>query len=113
MGNATKIKNWCEKELSPMAWPLIAMRALPEIMAEGKDVSLINIDERTEFEPDVIKVINKCISEAYQVTMPADILSLDGRAKESVSQEKTGTIEDRPGVKERLKMAFKILFNRG
>lgn len=111
MGNAIKIKKWCEEELSPMAWPLIAMRALPEIMAEGKDVSLINIDERSVFDPEVVKVINNCILEAYQVTMPSEVLSLNGGTVESSKVERT-TNPDRPNLKERLSMAFKILFNK-
>ena len=111
MGNAIKIKKWCEKELSPMAWPLIAMRALPEIMAEGKDVSLINIDERSVFDPEVVKVINKCILEAYQVTMPAEVLSLTTNNTVTNEEEKNIT-QSKPKLKERLTMAFKILFNK-
>ena len=89
MENAQRIKEWCSKELSPMAWPLIAMRALPEIMASGKHTSLIDINENTVFESEVIEILDNCIQEAYQVRIPEEVLNgeLDLSAEDNWEKE--------------------------
>ena len=67
---AIKIKEWCDANLSPVAWQRIAVKVSPEFRGSGiKLGDLLNPTEAVLLDDNGYKVIKTAVEETYDVSM--------------------------------------------
>ncbi|MEO9964342.1 MAG: hypothetical protein ABJF11_01055 [Reichenbachiella sp.] len=71
--NAMKIKNWCVDTFSASSWLIIVSRCYPELLQCDRKVSIVNIHEKTVFDEDHVRVLNRCIVELYDCVIPEPV----------------------------------------
>ncbi len=71
MVKAIELRKWCDVNISPMAWCLIAMKSLPDLVNEK--VSLVNINEETLLSEEVFEIINYYMKDMYNKEFPINL----------------------------------------
>jgi hypothetical protein len=67
---ALKIKEWCDANLSPVAWQRIVVKVSPEFRGSGLNLkNLTDPDASTLLNDQQYGVIKKAIEETYSVEM--------------------------------------------
>ena len=68
-------KNWCEDKISPMAWPRVVLKVIPEFREKGFTVkTLENPDSSTTVDDDAFDKFNTALKGLYEMEFPQDIL---------------------------------------
>ena len=67
MTSALKVKQWCDKTLSPLAWTRISMRLLPVFSKEK--INLIRLDESVMLTDEQLRLIMNTILDVYKIEM--------------------------------------------
>jgi hypothetical protein len=67
---AINVKNWCNSELSPLAWKRIIMKALPYFREKGLSLTDLDDSESLIFDKNDIEVVSNILFEIYQVELP-------------------------------------------
>lgn len=63
---ALKLKNWCDKHLSPVAWQRIVVKVSPEFRGSGLNIkNLTDPDDQIILSDQQFGIIKKAISETY------------------------------------------------
>lgn len=73
--NAIKIKEWCDVNITPMAWQRIVMRNLDLFKAKGW--SIIEANNPTPsmmLDASLIEAIKVSLKEMYQLELPESVL---------------------------------------
>lgn len=74
--NALKIKNWCDANITPMAWQRIVMKNLDIFKAKGWGVSeMNNPNESIILDAAMLEAVKATIRELYQMEVPEVVLS--------------------------------------
>ncbi|MEM9897123.1 MAG: hypothetical protein AAF789_12210 [Bacteroidota bacterium] len=67
---AVKIKEWCDSNLSPVAWQRIAVKVSPQFRGTGiKLGDLLNPNEAVLLDDEAYKIVKSAVEETYDVTM--------------------------------------------
>lgn len=64
-------KNWCEENITPMAWPRVVLRIVPEIRQKGYSVKeMENPTEDVTVDEETFKLINGALMTIYEMEIP-------------------------------------------
>ncbi|MEM9339659.1 MAG: hypothetical protein AAGA66_13070 [Bacteroidota bacterium] len=67
---ATKIKEWCDANLSPVAWQRIIVKVSPQFRGTGlKLADLLNPTDAVLLDDIGYKIIKTAVEETYDVSM--------------------------------------------
>ncbi|MEM6641786.1 MAG: hypothetical protein AAF616_02305 [Bacteroidota bacterium] len=67
---ATKIKEWCDANLSPVAWQRIAVKVSPQFRGTGiKLGDLLNPTDAVLLDDQGYKIIKSAVEETYNVSI--------------------------------------------
>lgn len=67
---ATKIKAWCDSNLSPVAWQRIIVKVSPQFRGTGLKLSdLLNPTEAVLLDDKGYQIIKTAVEETYNVSM--------------------------------------------
>lgn len=67
---AIKIKEWCDSNLSPVAWQRIIVKVSPQFRGSGLKLSdLLNPTEAVLLDDNGYKIIKTAVEETYETTM--------------------------------------------
>lgn len=67
---AKKIKEWCDQELSPVAWQRIVVQVSPEFRGSGMNLmTLTNPDDSVVLDDAQYGTIRKAIQATYSMQM--------------------------------------------
>lgn len=73
--NALKIKEWCDTNITPMAWQRIVMKNLDLFKAKGWGITEANSpNEAMVLDTAMITAIKNSIKEMYQMELPESLL---------------------------------------
>ncbi len=76
MVKAINFKNWCTENITPQAWPRIVLKSIPELRDIGIDTKgLQDPEDDLMLNEDVVSILNKWLSELYEVKVQEEILS--------------------------------------
>ncbi len=65
------IKQWCEENITPVAWQRITMKTLAHFREKGLSLTdLENPNPNIVLTPDSVALIKQTISEMYQIEVP-------------------------------------------
>ena len=67
MIQALRIKQWCDKNLSPLAWSRLAMRLLPTFTKDK--INLIKLDAHTVLDEKQFELVRKTLADLYKVSI--------------------------------------------
>ncbi len=67
-------KKWCEENITPMAWPRVVLRIVPEVREKGYSVKDLE-EPSEEFTVDeaTFKLFNKALMTIYDMEMPQTV----------------------------------------
>ena len=69
------LKNWCNKNITPLAWQRIVLRILPQLRDRGFDLyDLENPDETQYFGDTEFGYFTGALEGMYGITFPKEIL---------------------------------------
>ena len=69
------LKNWCTKNITPLAWQRIVLKILPQLRENGFDLSeLENPDEEMHFGEAEFGLFTQTLENMYGMTFPKKIL---------------------------------------
>jgi len=75
--SAEKMVHWCNDNVSPVAWQLVVIKALPQLRAHGLELSdLMNPTATLMLPEDAFKTLASCIEELYQTQLMAKYVSV-------------------------------------
>ncbi len=67
---AYKVKEWCDKNLSPVAWQRIVVKVSPEFRGSGLTIKdLTNPEKSIQLDDAQYEVIKNAIQVTYEVEM--------------------------------------------
>jgi len=67
---ATKIKAWCDTNLSTVAWQRIIVKVSPQFRGTGLSLAkLLNPDSSVLLDDEQYRVIKSAVEETYNVSM--------------------------------------------
>lgn len=67
-------KNWCEENITPMAWPRVVLRIVPEIRQKGYSVKeMENPTEDVTVDEETFKLINGALMTIYEMEIPQTV----------------------------------------
>ena len=67
-------KNWCEENITPMAWPRVVLRVVPELRKKGLSVKeMENPTESVTVDEDIFKLFNNALHEIYEMEIPQQV----------------------------------------
>ncbi|GAB4123343.1 MAG: hypothetical protein OHK0045_23690 [Raineya sp.] len=73
--NALKIKNWCDENITPMAWQRIVMKNLDIFKAKGWGITEMNSpNESIVLDAAMSNAVKASIKELYQIDIPETVL---------------------------------------
>lgn len=73
--NASKIKNWCDENITPMAWQRIVMKNLDVFKAKGWGLAeMNNPNDAIVLDATTAEAVKATIKELYQVELPEGVL---------------------------------------
>ncbi|MCS6794746.1 MAG: hypothetical protein NZ516_02175 [Raineya sp.] len=73
--NALKIKEWCDSNITPMAWQRIVMKNLDLFKAKGWGLTEANSPNASMvLDSAMVKAIKSSIREMYQMELPDSVL---------------------------------------
>ncbi|MFN3315241.1 MAG: hypothetical protein ACK40K_00360 [Raineya sp.] len=73
--NAIKIKNWCDENITPMAWQRIVMKNLDVFKAKGWGLGeMNNPNEAIVLDAKMIDAVKATVREMYQIELPESVL---------------------------------------
>ena len=73
--NALKIKNWCDANITPMAWQRVVMKNLDSFKMKGWGISeMSNPDESINLDAAMTEAVKATIKELYQMEIPEAVL---------------------------------------
>ena len=76
MVKATNFKNWCTENITPQSWPRIILKAIPELREKGVDTAgLQEPDDSIMLSEDIIEILNKWLTELYDVQVKEEVLT--------------------------------------
>ncbi len=68
-------KNWCEENISPMAWPRVVLKVIPDVRDLGLTIKdLENPVPGMELDDSVFEKCNAALKGLYEMEFPQDIL---------------------------------------
>lgn len=74
--NALKIKNWCDENITPMAWQRIVMKNLDIFKERGWGLSeMSNPNESIVLDATMSNAVKATIKDLYQIDIPETILA--------------------------------------
>ena len=64
-------KNWCEENITPMAWPRVVLRVVPELRRRGLSVKeMENPTDSVVVDQDTFKLFNTALKDIYEMEIP-------------------------------------------
>ncbi|MDW8295507.1 MAG: hypothetical protein RMJ97_01365 [Raineya sp.] len=73
--NALKIKEWCDSNITPMAWQRIVMKNLDLFKAKGWGLTEANSPNASMvLDSAMVEAIKSSIREMYQMELPDGVL---------------------------------------
>ena len=73
---ASNFKNWCTENITPQSWPRIVLKSIPELRDLGVDTKgLQEPADDLMLNDEVVEVLNKWLSELYDVKVQEEVLS--------------------------------------
>ena len=64
-------KNWCEENITPMAWPRVVLRVVPELRRRGLSVKeMENPTDSVVVDQDTFKLFNNALKDIYEMEIP-------------------------------------------
>lgn len=73
--NALKIKNWCDKNITPMAWQRIVMKNLDVFKTKGWGLTeMNNPSDAIILDAAMADAVKATIKELYQIEIPELVL---------------------------------------
>lgn len=76
MVKAINFKNWCTENITPQSWPRIVLKSIPELRDLGVDTKgLQEPADDLMLNDEVVEVLNKWLSELYDVKVQEEVLS--------------------------------------
>ncbi|WP_448529123.1 hypothetical protein [Raineya sp.] len=74
--NALKIKEWCDANITPMAWQRIVMKNLDLFKAKGWGLAEANSPNAAMIlDTAMVEAIKNSIKEMYQMELPESVLA--------------------------------------
>ncbi|MCU0439026.1 MAG: hypothetical protein MUC49_14100 [Raineya sp.] len=75
--SATKIQNWCNENISPVAWQRVVVKSLPQLRESGFELSdLMNPVATLVLSEDAFDIIASCIEELYQTHLEMNLVAI-------------------------------------
>ncbi|MEQ6120909.1 hypothetical protein [Reichenbachiella sp. MALMAid0571] len=69
------LKNWCTKNITPLAWQRIVLKILPQLREKGFDLSeLENPSEERYFGEAEFGLFTQTLESMYGMTFPKEVL---------------------------------------
>ncbi|MEM9982150.1 MAG: hypothetical protein AAF734_06625 [Bacteroidota bacterium] len=69
-----KIKEWCDANITPMAWQRVALKILPDLREQNISLSEIqNPNDSLVIENRYVIQIDNIIQELYEVELPKEL----------------------------------------
>ncbi|MFY0652481.1 MAG: hypothetical protein JXQ96_10630 [Cyclobacteriaceae bacterium] len=69
------LKNWCSKNITPLAWQRIVLRALPQFREMGFELSdLENPADDRVFNEEEFGLFARTLESMYDITFPKEVL---------------------------------------
>jgi hypothetical protein len=73
--SAEKIQNWCNENVSPVAWQRVVVKSLPQLRGFGFELSDLMSPVATLVLPeDAFIIIASCIEELYQIQLETELV---------------------------------------
>lgn len=70
-----EVKDWCESNISPLAWKRVVLRSLPSLSEHGLDLDELENPKNTLIlETKELKMILSAIDELYGIEIPTSKL---------------------------------------
>jgi len=67
-------KKWCEENITPMAWPRVVLRLVPELREKGYTIKdLENPTGDLTVDEETFKLFNSVLKTIYEVEMPQTV----------------------------------------
>lgn len=67
-------KNWCEENITPMAWPRVVLRIVPELRQKGYSVKeMENPTDDVTVDEETFKLINGALMTIYEMEIPQTV----------------------------------------
>jgi len=64
-------KNWCEENITPMAWPRVVLRVVPELRQKGYSVKeMENPTDSVTVDEETFKIFNEALKTIYEMEIP-------------------------------------------
>ncbi len=71
----TILKNWCTKNITPLAWQRIVLKLLPQLREKGFDLSeLENPTDDHFFSEEEFGLFAQTLESMYSITFPKEVL---------------------------------------
>lgn len=72
---ASKIKNWCDETITPMAWQRVVVKNLDVFKSKGWGLAeLSNPDDTIVLDASIVETVKATIKELYQMEVPESVL---------------------------------------
>lgn len=69
------LQAWCNKNITPLAWQRIVLKALPLLRDNGFELEeLENPDPNRAFNEDELKVIEETLESVYKMSFPEEVM---------------------------------------
>ena len=69
------LKNWCTKNISPLAWQRIILKVLPQLRDRGFELTVLeNPAEDKVFGETEFLLFTKTLESMYGITFPKEVL---------------------------------------
>lgn len=69
------LKNWCTKNITPLAWQRIVLKVLPQLREKGFDLGeLENPGDDRVFTEEEFGLFAKTLESMYGITFPKEVL---------------------------------------
>ncbi len=67
-------KNWCEEHITPMAWPRVVLRVVPELRQKGYSVKeMENPTDDVTVDEETFKLFNGALMTIYEMEIPQTV----------------------------------------
>lgn len=70
------IKNWCDENLTPLAWQRVVIKNLDALKSTGLTLTdLSQPSDQMELNENLVELVKQTIKDLYQVEAPIHVLS--------------------------------------
>lgn len=69
------LKNWCNKNITPLAWQRVVIKILPAMREKGFELEeLENPGDNHFFQDAEFKLFAETLNDLYKITFPKEVL---------------------------------------